>query len=72
VPTDTTWQQDRGRLARLSKDLPAKHPDLVELRRAIRAKRLEEHVAKVVAGWPRLSDQQLDRIAELLRVGGAA
>jgi excisionase family DNA binding protein len=29
-------------------------------------------VDKVLAGWPDLTDEQLERIAALLRVGGAA
>jgi hypothetical protein len=70
VPTETTWKQDRGRLARKSKDLPAKHPDLIALRRDIRAKRLAEYIEKVLATAPPLTDDQRTRLAELL--GGRA
>lgn len=67
MPTETTWRQDRGRLARLSKDLPHKHPELVELRRELRAKRLAEYIEKVLAAAPPLTDEQRTRLAELLR-----
>jgi hypothetical protein len=67
VPTETTWQQDRGRLARLSKDLPAKHPDLIKLRRNVRAKRAAEYLQKVLAAAPPLTDEQRTRLAELLK-----
>ena len=49
MPATTTWKQDRARLARLSQDLPAKHPDLVELRSKLRGKRLTEYIEKVLA-----------------------
>jgi hypothetical protein len=39
------------------------------MRRDLRAMRLEEHVAKIVADWPPLTDEQLDRVAALLRAG---
>ena len=51
MPT-TTWKQKRGRLARLSQDLPPNHPDLIEVRRELKAQRLEEHIAKVVDSAP--------------------
>ncbi len=75
IPTD--WKQKRGRLARLSQDLPADDPQLGELRRDIRAARLAQHVEKILAEAPPLTDQQRDRLAELLRpvrrrAGGSA
>jgi hypothetical protein len=70
VPT-TTWKQKRGRLARLSQDLPPNHPDLIEARRELKAQRLEEHIAKVVDSAPPLTPEQRDRIAAILK-GGAA
>lgn len=33
------------------------------------AESLEEHADRIVAEWPPLTDEQLDRIAALLRVG---
>jgi hypothetical protein len=67
VPTNTTWQQDRGLLARKSKDLPAKHPELIELRRELRTKRLAEYIERVITEAPPLTDEQRCRLAELLR-----
>jgi hypothetical protein len=64
-----TWQQTRARLARRSQDLAADDPELEDMRRDLRAMRLEEHVAKIVADWPPLTDEQLDRVAALLRAG---
>jgi len=59
----------RARIAALSRDRAPDDPELVEERRLLRASRLEEHVDKVLAGWPPLTDEQLDRIAALLRAG---
>ena len=65
-----TWQQERGRIAGLSRDRAPDDPDLINARRNMRAERLAEHVAKVVAQAPPLTAAQRDRIAVLLR-GGA-
>jgi hypothetical protein len=46
--------------------------EVAELRRRLKAERLEEYVRQVVDAAPELSDEQLVRIAELLRPGGAA
>jgi hypothetical protein len=66
----TTWKQKRAQLARKSQDHPANHPDLVDLRRELKAQRLEEHIAKVVDSAPPLTPEQRDRIAAILRGGG--
>jgi hypothetical protein len=65
----TTWKQKRAKIAGLSRDRKPDDPELVEARRELRAQRLAEHVDNVVAGWPPLTDAQLDRIAALLRSG---
>lgn len=65
--------QKRGRLARLSRDLPPDHPDIVALRTELKIDRAAEYIAKLVA--EPLTDEQRTRLAELLkpaRVGGAA
>jgi len=59
----------RARIAALSRDREPDDPELLEARRSLRAVRLEEHVNKVLADWPPLTDEQLDRIAALLRAG---
>jgi hypothetical protein len=65
----TTWKQKRGRLARLSQNLPADDPELSALRRDIAADRLAEHIEKVVSQAPPLTVEQRDRIAAILRGG---
>jgi hypothetical protein len=61
----------RARIAALSRDRAPNDPDLVEARRDLRAQRLHEHVDKVLAGWPPLTDDQCRRVAALLTAGGA-
>ncbi len=65
MPT-TTWKQKRGKLARLSQDLPADHPELVELRRDLAADRLGEYIEKVVAQAPPFTREQVDQLRVLL------
>ncbi len=50
--------------------VPSDDPRYDESRRIVIAEGLTEHVKRVVAGWPKLTDEQLDRIAGLLRSGG--
>jgi hypothetical protein len=69
-----SWTSERARIAALKRGIragerPADDPALTEAYRNLRALRLEEHVAKVVADWPPLTDTQLGRIAALLRSG---
>lgn len=72
-----SWTSERARIAAISRDIragirPADDPALTEAYRNLRAERLAQHVTKIVTDWPPLSDEQLDRIAGLLRTGGAA
>jgi hypothetical protein len=48
---------------------PPDDPELTDAYRGMRAELLAEHVAKVLAGWPKLTDEQLEKIASLLRTG---
>jgi hypothetical protein len=64
--TATTWKQKRGRLARLSQDLPPGHPDLVELRRDFNFDRLGEHIQHVVSQAPPFTQEQVDQLRVLL------
>ena len=68
----STWTSERARYASLSRSRPADDPELIEARRNMRALKLEEHVARVVAEAPPLTDEQRERIAALLRAGGGA
>jgi hypothetical protein len=68
----SSWTVERARIAGMSSrpNRPPNDPELVEARRNLRALRLEDHVRKVLAGAPPLTDDQRERIAELLRAGG--
>lgn len=65
-----SWTVHRARVASLTRSRPPSDPELIEARQDLRATRLADHVARVVAEAPPLSDEQIDRIAVLLR-GGA-
>ena len=60
----------RARIAALSRDRDPNDPELVDARRSLRAETLAEHVSRVIAEAPPLSDDQLSRVAALLRTGG--
>lgn len=60
----------RSRLGGLALHYDPDHPKVVAARRELETANLADHVAKVLAGWPPLTDEQLDRIAALLRTGG--
>lgn len=62
----------RGRVAALTRSRPPDDPELVAARQDLKALRLEAHVRKVLTEAPRPTDEQLQRIASLLRAGGAA
>jgi hypothetical protein len=62
----------RARIAALTRSRPADDPELLGLKRDLKALRLEEHVRRVVDEAPPLTDEQRDRIASLLRLGGRA
>lgn len=67
----STWTSERARVASLSRSRKPNDPELVDARRNLRALRLEEHVTRVVAEAPPFTDEQRERIAALLRAGGA-
>jgi hypothetical protein len=59
-----SWRTARAKLARQARFNPEADP--TELRREIRAGRLAEHVAQIVAEAPPLTREQLDRIATII------
>lgn len=59
-----------ARVAALKRHRGKTDPELSEARRELRAARLSDHVARVVAEAPPLTPDQCERIAILLR-GGA-
>lgn len=67
-----SWTSERARVASLTRSRQSDDPELVEARRNLRALRLEEYVTRVVAEAPPLTDEQRERIAALLRAGGAS
>ena len=65
------WTHERAKVAALTRSRTPDDPELVEARRNLRAERLAEHVAKVVAEAPPLTHEQRHRITTILRGGGA-
>jgi hypothetical protein len=55
------------RIAALSRSRASDDPDLVEARRSLKAAKLTAHVEKIVAEWPELTPDQLQRVALLLK-----
>lgn len=67
----STWTKERSRLARLHQTHAPDSSEVQDARRDFAAARLEDHVARVLADAPPLTDEQRDRIAALLRVNPA-
>lgn len=74
----STWTQERSKAAILQREIrngrrPETDQKLVdEHYRNMRALRLEDYVKKTLQAAPPLTDEQRERIAALLRAGGAA
>jgi hypothetical protein len=67
-----SWQSERARVASLSRSRTPTDPDLIAAKRDLRAERLADHIARVVAAAPPLTNEQRDRLSLLLRGGDAA
>jgi hypothetical protein len=63
-----TWTQTRSKIARTVRQNP--NADTTELRRQLKAERLEDYVRRTVDSAPPLTEEQRARIAALLRSGG--
>ena len=66
----------RARIASIKRSIkagerPPDDPDLIDAQQGLATARLAEHVERVLATFPRPTDEQLDRIAALLRTGAA-
>jgi hypothetical protein len=73
MATDTeTWTKARSRLGNAVQKHGKDSPQAAEARVEFRALKLEDHVRKVVAEAPRMTDQQCQRIAAILLSGGGA
>lgn len=66
-----SWKAERARVAALTRSRTPDDPDLIAARRDMRALQLEEHVQRVVAEAPPLTEKQRQRIAALLQTGRA-
>jgi hypothetical protein len=62
-------QYRRAVLGGMARRYPPDHPKVLEARRDLEFTNLADHVATVIAGFPKLTDEQLDHIAGLLRSG---
>jgi hypothetical protein len=60
---------ERARIGALSRSRTDDDPELVEARRNLAALRLTEHVEKIIADWPPLTDTQIDNVVAILRAG---
>lgn len=63
---------ERARVASLSRDRKPDDPELVQAKQNLAALTLTQHVERVLAAAPPLTDEQAQRIAALLLAGGAA
>ncbi|KAA9148569.1 hypothetical protein F6B41_02805 [Microbacterium lushaniae] len=64
-------QQQRNRVATLARHRHADDPELLSARQDLKAAKLEQYIAKIVASAPPLTPAQRDRLAAILR-GGAS
>jgi hypothetical protein len=64
-------RQQRGVVMALSRHREPDDPELIEARARLRALGAEEAAAEIVAGWPPLSDEQVEAVVAILRTGQA-
>lgn len=62
-----SWTHTRARIANAKRRDPS--ADVTDLQRQLKAERLADHIAAVVAAAPPLTDEQRDKLALLLRAG---
>ena len=67
----TALQKKASRIGVLAKHKGAAHPETLAARRDLRAAHLEAAIARATAEAPPLTDEQVERLAALLR-GGAS
>jgi hypothetical protein len=68
-PRSAEVRAARGTLASKCAKYPADHPEVVEARQRLVAANLADHIERIVTGFPRLTDEQLDRCAALIQAG---
>jgi hypothetical protein len=57
----------RGRLNALRRWRHADDPAIATAERDLAAESIAEHAHRIVADWPALTDEQIDRVAAILR-----
>lgn len=62
-----TWTHERAVVAGLKRRRAEDDPEVVEAVRALQQARLDEHIERLVASAPPLSEAQRSRLAVLLR-----
>lgn len=67
-----SWTQERARVASLSRSRTPNDPDLVAARQNLKTELLANYISRSVDAAPTLTQDQLNRLAGLLRVGTAA
>ena len=65
-----SWTTERARVASLTRSRNNDDPELVSARQRLKAARVEDYIARVVAEAPALTNEQRDRIASLLSPAG--
>jgi hypothetical protein len=68
-PRSAEVRAARGNLASKCAQYPKDHPEVVEARRALVAANLADHIERIVKGWPRLTNEQLNKCAALIQAG---
>lgn len=70
VPEDPVVRQVRSEVGNAVKSHGADSPEYLKSKRNLEALNYAAKVEALVASWPELSGERLDRIAGLLRAGG--
>jgi hypothetical protein len=74
MPVSGDVSRHRAQVARRSQSYPANHPRVVEAKRDLAEANARHYIESVLAQRPPLTDEQRNRLAELLRpvrAGGA-
>lgn len=70
VPTDRDTRQARSEVGNAAKRYGADSEQAREAKRVLEAAKAAVRAEALVASWPELSGERLDRVAGLLRAGG--
>jgi hypothetical protein len=56
-----------GKAGGLAAQRPADDPEVIDAKRALKAERAARHLEEVLGQAPRLTEEQLDRLAAIIR-----